>query len=112
MFSLPFNNIDALSSKPQATAKTGDGPVIQKGTFKLSKAEDTYLDMSNWGKGVVWLNGHNLGKYWFIGPQQTIYVPKEWLKAGTNEISVLELLKPEKNELEARTTPILDQVRK
>jgi len=112
MFSLPFNNIDALSPKSQVTAKTGDGPVIQKGTFKLSKAEDTYLDMSNWGKGVVWLNGHNLGKYWFIGPQQTIYVPKEWLKAGTNEISVLELLKPEKNELEARTTPILDQVRK
>ena len=112
MFSLPFNHIDAIKTKSTATTKSSDGPVIQKGTFKLSKVEDTYLDMSSWGKGVVWLNGHNLGKYWFIGPQQTIYVPKEWLKVGVNEISVLELLKPEKNELEARVTPILDQVNK
>ena len=112
MFSLPFNHIDAIKTKSTATTKSSDGPVIQKGTFKLSKVEDTYLDMSSWGKGVVWLNGHNLGKYWFIGPQQTIYVPKEWLKVGVNEISVLELLKPEKNELEARATPILDQVNK
>lgn len=112
MFSLPFNHIDAIKAKSTATTKSSDGPVLQKGTFKLSKVEDTYLDMSSWGKGVVWLNGHNLGKYWFIGPQQTIYVPKEWLKVGVNEISVLELLKPEKNELEARATPILDQVNK
>jgi len=112
MFSLPFNHIDAIKAKSTDTTKSSDGPVIQKGTFKLIKAEDTYLDMSSWGKGVVWLNGHNLGKYWFIGPQQTIYVPKEWLKVGVNEISVLELLKPEKNELEARATPILDQVNK
>lgn len=112
MFSLPFNHFDAIKTKSTATTKSSDGPVIQKGTFKLSKVEDTHLDMSNWGKGVVWLNGHNLGKYWFIGPQQTIYVPKEWLKVGVNEISVLELLKPEKNELEARATPILDQVNK
>jgi len=110
MFSLPFNHIDVIKEKSTATTKSSDGPVIQNGTFKLIKAEDTYLDMSSWGKGVVWLNGHNLGKYWFIGPQQTIYVPKEWLKVGVNEISVLELLKPEKNELEARAAPILDQV--
>lgn len=33
--------------------------------------------MSNWGKGMVWVNVNNLGKYWKIGPQQTIYLPKE-----------------------------------
>ncbi|MEJ7662049.1 MAG: hypothetical protein WKG07_21990 [Hymenobacter sp.] len=55
---------------------------------------DSYLDMRQWGKGVVWINGHNLGRYWGIGPQQTIYVPAEWLRKGQNEVTVLELLKP------------------
>jgi beta-galactosidase len=66
--------------------------------------------MSNWGKGVVWVNGHNLGRYWNIGPQQTIYVPVEWLKKGRNEIVVLELLKPEQSQLKAIEKPILEQL--
>jgi beta-galactosidase len=64
--------------------------------------------MRKWGKGVVWINGHNLGRYWQVGPQQTIYVPAEWLKTGNNEIEVLELLKPEEKQLVGITKPILD----
>jgi len=110
MYSLPFDKIDAF--KTQASLDTnGVGPVIQKGVFKVLKPADTYLDMSDWGKGVVWLNGHNLGKYWSIGPQQTVYVPKEWLKVGRNEISVLELIKPGKNLLKGIRTPILNTLK-
>lgn len=109
MFSLPFNNIASFTAK-QSPSKIGEGPSIQKGTFTLTKVGDTYLDMTDWGKGVVWLNGHNLGKYWAIGPQQTLYLPREWLKVGKNEIAVLELLKPQQAILKAINTPILEQL--
>lgn len=66
--------------------------------------------MSNWGKGVVWVNGNNLGKYWKIGPQQTIYLPKEWLKKGKNEIIIFEMLKPQQNVLKGVKFPILDKL--
>jgi beta-galactosidase len=50
--------------------------------------------MSTWGKGVVWVNGHNLGRFWDIGPQQSLYLPAPWLKKGKNEIIVLSLDTP------------------
>jgi beta-galactosidase len=67
--------------------------------------------MRNWGKGVVWINGHNLGRYWSIGPQQTLYVPVEWLRKGKNEVVVLELLKPGQATLSALGKPILNELR-
>ncbi|MGZ3952427.1 MAG: beta-galactosidase, partial [Flavisolibacter sp.] len=85
-------------------------PVIKKGTFDLESVGDTYLDVSNWGKGVGWVNGHNLGRYWNVGPQQTIYVPVEWLKKGKNEIAILELLKPQASQLKGIEKPILDRL--
>lgn len=109
MYSLPFAN---LSQIKYAAAAKSNGPVVKKATFKLAKVADTYLDMRSWGKGLVWINGHNLGKYWSIGPQQTLYVPVEWLKKGDNTIEVLELLKPEQNEVSALEKPILNEVRK
>jgi beta-galactosidase len=66
--------------------------------------------MRNWGKGCVWINGHNLGRYWQVGPQQTIYVPAEWLKKGSNEIIVFEMIKPEVNKLSSLDKPILDEL--
>ncbi|MCU7549612.1 beta-galactosidase [Chitinophagaceae bacterium LB-8] len=110
MFSLPFDHMNALTFKNGKSA--ADLPVLRKGIFEVKQKGDTYLDMSNWGKGVVWVNGHNLGRYWEIGPQQTVYVPVEWLKQGKNEIIVFELLKPEQTELKGITKPILDVVKK
>jgi beta-galactosidase len=54
------------------------------------------------------VNGHHLGRYWKIGPQQTLYVPVEWLKKGANEIVVLELIKPEQQALHSMEKPILN----
>ena len=85
-------------------------PVIRKGSFEVSSPGDTYLDMSNWGKGCVWVNGHNLGRYWSVGPQQTLYLPVEWIKKGTNDIQVLELLKPQQSILKGVAKPVLDQL--
>ena len=108
MFSLPFDNTDKLVVK--GSVNTPNIPVVRKGSFNLQKTGDTYLDMRLWGKGCVWINGHHLGRYWEIGPQQTLYVPAEWLKKGPNEVVVLELLKSGQTVLQGLAKPILDQV--
>ncbi len=79
--------------KWNATAKN-DAPAFYRSTFKVSKVGDTFLDMSTWGKGFVWVNGHCLGRFWEVGPQQTMFLPGCWLKKGQNEIVVLDITGP------------------
>ena len=69
--------------------------IFFKGNFVLSEVADTYIDMSKFRKGVAWINGHNLGRYWYVGPQQRLYCPASWLKKGQNELVVLDLHKTE-----------------
>ncbi|WP_187264340.1 beta-galactosidase [Pontibacter beigongshangensis] len=90
---------------------TATGPGWYKGTFKLTKTGDTFLDVSSWGKGMVWVNGHNLGRFWKIGPQQTLYIPGVWLKKGKNEIIILDVDKPEATRVAGLREPILDELR-
>lgn len=108
MFSLPFEQV--VNIPFQATNKNHEAPALKQGYFSIDKPGDTYFDMSKWGKGVVWVNGHNLGRYWSIGPQQTIYVPAEWLKKGKNEVIVLELIRTEQHQLETVTKPELNKL--
>jgi beta-galactosidase len=109
MRSLPFSSVSNLRFT-RGNKKIAEGPVMKMGEFSLREVNDTYLDMRKWGKGVVWINGHNLGRYWSIGPQQTIYVPAEWLKVGKNEVVVLELLETSQKSLETLSKPILDSI--
>ena len=74
--------------KPGADAKA----VFFKGGFGLDEIGDTYLDMRNYTKGIVWVNGHNLGRYWYVGPQLRLYCPALFLHKGKNEVVVLDLL--------------------
>jgi beta-galactosidase GanA len=62
-----------------------------RGGFELQETGDTYLDMTGWKKGVVWVNGHNLGRYWDIGPQKRLYCPAPFLKRGKNEVIVFDM---------------------
>jgi len=119
MFKFPFSNMNGLTfTAAKSTVKTGryttalsaDGPAVYKGIFNLVKTGDTYLDLRNFGKGFVFLNGHNLGKYWYIGPQQTIYVPAVWLRKGINEIEVFDELKANHHTISTLDHPILDEV--
>ena len=64
------------------------------GSFTVEKPGDTFLDMSTWGKGMVWVNDRAVGRFWEIGPQQTLFLPGCWLKAGENEVVVLDLKGP------------------
>ncbi len=65
-------------------------PAFYEGAFTLSEIGDTFLNMEDWGKGIVFVNGKNLGRYWQVGPQQTLFVPGVWLKKGENKIIVFE----------------------
>ena len=65
-------------------------PSIYRGTFGVTgEPKDTFLHMKSWTKGVCFVNGHNLGRYWNIGPQETLYLPAPWLRKGENEVDVL-----------------------
>ena len=83
-------------------------PAYYRTTFRLDKVGDTFLDMSTWGKGMVWVNGLAIGRFWEIGPQQTLFMPGCWLKEGENEIIVLDLKGPEKASIRGLKKPILD----
>jgi beta-galactosidase len=87
------------------------GPVYYRGYVDVTKTGDTFLDMRDFTKGFVWLNGRNLGRFWKIGPQQTLYVPGVWLKKGRNEFVVLDEGRREGAIiLKTLNQPILDQV--
>jgi beta-galactosidase len=69
--------------------------VFFKGALKLPQLGDCYLDMADWAKGYLWVNGRLLGRYWNLGPQQRLYCPAPWLRAGDNEVLVLDMHRTE-----------------
>ncbi|WP_316793704.1 beta-galactosidase [Pedobacter frigoris] len=101
----------AFQAKHKFSAQTPNGPAWYKAKFNLTSTADTYLDMSSWGKGMVWVNGYNIGRFWKIGPQQTLFMPGVWLKKGENEIIVLDLEKPAEASIVGLKTPIIDKIK-
>ena len=92
-------------------AKLKDSPVIYEGTFTLDKTGDTFIDMEEWGKGIIFINGKNIGRYWQVGPQQTLYIPGVWLKKGENKIVIFEQLNESpKTEVKTVKTPVLTKL--
>ena len=90
MFCFPVKS-DWVMALPKTAPIDGRIGGIFKGEFTLNAVADTYLDMSEYRKGVVWVNGHNLGRYWSdLGPQRRLYCPAPWLKVGENTIVVLD----------------------
>jgi len=88
------------------------GPAWYKASFSLTETGYTYLNMSSWGKGMVWVNGYNLGRFWKIGPTQTLCLPGCYLKKGINEIIVLDIDKPATTSITGLNHPILDVIGK
>jgi len=81
------------------------------GEFTLKKVGDTFLNMEAFGKGQVWVNGHAIGRFWNIGPQQTLYVPGCWLKKGKNEVVVLDIVGPKGEPMAScQNKPELDKL--
>jgi beta-galactosidase len=97
VYGLPMKSDFVQNLPASKTGQVKEGEFF-KGTFTLATTGDTYLDMTNFKKGMVWVNGHNLGRYWEIGPQKRLYCPAPWLKKGENVIIVLD-----QHQLEAAT---------
>ena len=82
-----------------------------RGYFNINKVGDTFLNLENWGKGQVYVNGYAVGRHWYIGPQQTLYVPGCWLKKGKNEVIVLDVMGPRgEKTIEGLQKPIIDKL--
>ena len=90
IFNLPFDEKYLASLKYNAGELMRPGGFF-KGEFQLKELGDTYLNLSLWTKGIVWINGHNLGRYWNIGPQNRLYCPAPWLKKGNNELIIFDI---------------------
>jgi hypothetical protein len=92
-YSLPLASIPGAVGTPTMDVLSDDGtPAWHRGTFtndKSGAAADTWLALSGI-KGVAWINGFNLGRYWMAGPQQSLYVPGSLLRQGENELVVLD----------------------
>jgi beta-galactosidase len=84
-------NLRPLCSKPDRAG------LFFMATLSIDAIGDVYFDMSEWTKGIVWINGHNLGRYWNIGPQMRLYCPAPWLKPGDNTVLIFDL-----HQLEAK----------
>ena len=81
-----------------------------RGYFNLKKVGDTFLNLEQWGKGQVYVNGHALGRFWRIGPQQTLYLPGCWLKKGRNEIIVMDIVGPKAPMIWGQDQPELNKL--
>lgn len=110
VYNLPVDYL-FVKDKKYVPGKKMEGPAYYRTTFNLDQPGDVFLDMQTWGKGMVWVNGKAMGRFWEIGPQQTLFMPGCWLKKGENEIIVLDLKGPEKAVVTGLKTPILDMLR-
>lgn len=108
-----YENYQQMKFQPIAEAKATTGerlPGCYRATFQVKKPGDTFLNFETWGKGLVYVNGHGMGRIWEIGPQQTLYVPGCWLKAGENEVLVFDIVGPSETRCEGLREPLLDQL--
>jgi beta-galactosidase len=110
-YSIPVDYAFARSRSYLPRTGATAAPAYYRATFSLNKTGDTFLDMTNWKKGMVYVNGHNLGRFWEIGPQQTLYLPGCWLKEGENEVIVLDMVGVDNPVVAGLRQPILDQLR-
>jgi len=104
-FPLPLDDLSRLRWATEVAATKG--PTFYRGHFAVEAPRDTFLALAGWTKGVCWVNGCNLGRYWARGPQRTLYVPAPILVAGENELVILELHGTEQRRVEFRAEPDL-----
>lgn len=85
-----LSEVDFQKMQPSFDAQNCSVPSFFRTRFEVDEPCDTFLRLDSFKKGFVMLNGFNLGRYWEIGPQKALYVPKSLLKSGKNELIVFE----------------------
>lgn len=103
----------ALDFSPEQVAKIDfskeadpETPSFYRFKFELKETVNTYIDCSKYGKGVVIINGVNLGRYWEEGPYLSLFCPSDFLKEGMNEAIIFETENKEIKQLNFSDHPI------
>ena len=86
-YTLPLDNVEKIDFDGAYVDNT---PAFYEFTFAAEEIGDTFLDFAGWGKGCVFVNGFNIGRFWEIGPQKRLYIPGPLLKQGENRIVIFE----------------------
>jgi len=108
IYTLPLRNLSDLRYGSDITQNC---PGFYRGTFSAEKGVDTFLKLKGWTKGNVWINGFNIGRYWNVGPQETLYVPGELIEKH-NVIEVFEIHRSnESKTVEFTDKPMLDSIK-
>lgn len=103
IYSLPMDDLSQLTFTEKNKQKR-EGSHFSRGTFNVEEVGDTFVDFYGWKKGVVFVNGFNIGRYWEIGPQETLYLPGPLLTKGENELVIFEL-----HEHDNQTISLIDE---
>lgn len=115
IYPLPMDNLEQLEFKEEDLGLTDEftrksdisQPAFYRGTFHVDEAADTFIHLPGWVKGFVVVNGFNIGRYWEIGPQETLYIPGPLLHEGENELVIFELHGTENETISLIDHPIL-----
>ena len=110
IYTLPLDNIEKLEFGDNV--KVAEEPGFHKFIVNVDEKADTFINMEGWGKGCVFLNGFNLGRFWEIGPQVSLYIPAPLLKDGENEIVIFETEGKSKDYIVLEDKPNLGPVKK
>lgn len=86
-YCLPLDNLEKLDFRRGYTEGL---PAFYRFELQAEETGDTFLELEGWGKGCVFVNGFNIGRFWEIGPQKRLYIPAPLLRPGKNEIIVFE----------------------
>lgn len=121
MYKLPLNEMpelerlnreDVYENTPETMQVLKGKPLFYEASFSLDEVGDTFIDMEEWGKGLIFVNGKNIGRYWSVGPQHTLYVPGVWLRKGENRLVIFEQLNDEwKTEAKTVKVPVLTKLK-
>lgn len=105
--SLPMDRLSGIRWGKQLSAP--NQPYIFRGSFDAQAGIDAWLHTEGWGKGIAWVNGFCLGRYWETGPQMALYLPGDLLREKDNVLEVFEFHHPSKDlTIELIDHPILD----
>lgn len=101
-YTLPLDNADKIDFTKEYKENT---PAFYRFVFDVQETGDTFLDFEGWGKGCVFVNGFNIGRFWEIGPQKRLYIPAPLLKCGENEIVIFETEGKNKDFIQLKSEP-------
>ncbi|MDP4098144.1 beta-galactosidase [Paenibacillus sp. P96] len=109
---LPLDKLDQLTFaeiETEAKASSGTGPAFYRGIFQVDEPADTFAQTDGWTKGVAYINGCMLGRYWDAGPTRTLYIPAPLLRKGGNVLDIFELHGTSSLSVELTDRPELGQ---